>query len=91
MAFERVCGVSEVPEDGALRVELDDVDVAVVQFDGDFYALQDVCSHADFPLTDGDFDEVDGSPTIQCALHVSCFDLRTVAPTNLPANNTVRV
>ena len=91
MAFERVCGVSEVPEDGALRVELDDVDVAVVQFDGDFYALQDVCSHADFPLTDGDVDEVDGAPTIECALHGSCFDLRTGAPTNLPANKPVPV
>ncbi|QXG76464.1 non-heme iron oxygenase ferredoxin subunit [Modestobacter sp. L9-4] len=91
MAFERVCAVSEVPEDGALRVELDDVDVAVVQFDGDFYALQDVCSHADFPLTDGDVDEVDGAPTIECALHGSCFDLRTGAPTNLPANKPVPV
>ena len=91
MAFERVCGVSEVPEDGALRIELDDVDVAVVQFDGDFYALQDVCSHADFPLTDGDVDEVDGAPTIECALHGSCFDLRTGAPTNLPANKPVPV
>ena len=91
MAFERVCAVSEVPEDGALRIELDDVDVAVVQFDGDFYALQDVCSHADFPLTDGDVDEVDGAPTIECALHGSCFDLRTGAPTNLPANKPVPV
>ena len=63
MAFERVCARSEVPEDGALRVELADVDVAVVDFDGELYALQDVCSHADFPLTDGDVDEVDGAPT----------------------------
>ena len=91
MAFERVCAVSEVPEDGALRIELDDVDVAVVQFDGDFYALQDVCSHADFPLTDGDVDEVGGAPTIECALHGSCFDLRTGAPTNLPAIKPVPV
>ncbi|MGY5883470.1 non-heme iron oxygenase ferredoxin subunit [uncultured Modestobacter sp.] len=91
MAFERVCARSEVPEDGALRVELADVDVAVVDFDGELYALQDVCSHADFPLTDGDVDEVDGAPTIECALHGSCFDLRTGAPTNLPANKPVPV
>ena len=91
MAFERVCARSEVPEDGALRVELADVDVAVVDFDGALYAIQDVCSHADFPLTDGDVDEVDGAPTIECALHGSCFDLRTGAPTNLPANKPVPV
>src|SRR5919206_319964 len=35
MAFERVCGLSEVPENGALRVELADIDIAVVRCDGE--------------------------------------------------------
>jgi len=91
MAFERVCARSEVPEEGALRVELTDVDVAVVEFDGQLYALEDRCSHADFALTDGDVDEVDGAPTIECALHGACFDLRTGAPTTLPATEPVPV
>ncbi|GAA4754146.1 non-heme iron oxygenase ferredoxin subunit [Modestobacter marinus] len=91
MTYERVCALSEVPEDGSLRVELADVDVAVVQLDGEVYAIQDVCSHADVPLTDGDVDDVDGAPTIECALHGSCFDLRTGQPTNLPATEPVPV
>ena len=91
MTYERVCALSEVPEDGSLRIELADIDVAVVQLDGEVYAIQDVCSHADVPLTDGDVDDVDGAPTIECALHGSCFDLRTGQPTNLPATEPVPV
>ncbi len=91
MAYERVCGLSEVPEDGALRVELADVDVAVVRFEGQLYALEDRCSHADVPLTDGDVETFDGAPTIECFLHGSCFDLRTGEPTNLPATEPVDV
>ena len=91
MSFERVCRVSEVPEDGSLRVELPDVDVAIVNFDGQVYAIEDVCSHAEVALTDGEVEEFDGAPTIECALHGSCFDLRTGQPTNLPATEPVPV
>ena len=91
MSFQRVCGLSEVPEDGALRVELPDVDIAVVDFDGDLYAIEDVCSHAEIALSEGEVEEVDGAPTIECALHGSCFDLRTGEPTNLPATEPVPV
>src|ERR671921_1072376 len=58
MAFERVCALSEVPEDGALRVELSDIDIAVVRFQGEVYAVQDVCSHAEVPLSEGDVKEI---------------------------------
>jgi 3-phenylpropionate/trans-cinnamate dioxygenase ferredoxin subunit len=91
MAFERICSLSEIPDTGSLRVELPDVDVAVVRFDDEVYAIEDVCSHAEVPLTDGEVDEVDGAPTIECALHGSCFDLRTGEPTNLPATEPVPV
>jgi len=91
VTFARVCGRSEVPEEGSLRIELADIDLAVVEFDGELFAIEDRCSHADVPLTDGDVDEVDGAPTIECALHGSCFDLRTGQPTNLPATEPVPV
>ena len=34
MAFERGCALSDIPEPGSLRVELADVDIAVVRFEG---------------------------------------------------------
>jgi 3-phenylpropionate/trans-cinnamate dioxygenase ferredoxin subunit len=91
MTFERVCGRSEVPPDGALRVELADVDIAVVDFEGEVFAIEDVCSHAEVALSDGEVEEFDGAPTIECALHGSCFDLRTGEPTNIPATEPVPV
>jgi 3-phenylpropionate/trans-cinnamate dioxygenase ferredoxin component len=91
MSFERVCALSEVPEGGALRVELADIDVAVVRFEGRLYACEDVCSHAEVPLSEGDVEDIGGAPTIECWLHGSAFDLRTGEPTNLPATEPVSV
>ena len=87
MAFERVCALSEVAEPGALRVELADIDIAVVRFEGEVYAIEDMCSHAEVPLSEGD---VDGT-TLECWLHGSRFDLRTGKPTGLPATEPVPV
>ena len=81
----------DVKEPGSLRVELDDVDIAVVRFEGEVYAIEDQCSHAEVPLSEGDVEEFKGAPTIECWLHGSCFDLRTGEPTNLPATEPVSV
>jgi 3-phenylpropionate/trans-cinnamate dioxygenase ferredoxin subunit len=91
MAFERVCALSDVPEPGALRIELADIDIAVVRFEGAVHAVEDVCSHAEVPLSEGDVEELAGAPTIECWLHGSCFDLRTGEPTNPPATEPVSV
>ena len=72
-------------------MELADIDVAVVRVRGRGLRLEDVCSHAEVPLSEGDVEEFDGAPTIECWLHGSCFDLRTGEPTNLPATEPVAV
>jgi 3-phenylpropionate/trans-cinnamate dioxygenase ferredoxin subunit len=85
----RACAFSDLPEDGAIRVELGARNpVAVVRTDdGGVYAIRDVCSHAEVPLSEG---EIDGT-TIECWLHGSRFDLRTGRPTGLPATKPVPV
>ena len=56
-----------------------------------------IAGHPKYTITggtvtlDGEVDEVDGAPTIECAMHGSCFDLRTGEPTNLPATEPVPV
>jgi 3-phenylpropionate/trans-cinnamate dioxygenase ferredoxin component len=82
----KLCPVSEVADGTAVRIELSEVDVAVVRVGDEVFALEDVCSHAEFPLTDGD---VDGT-TIECALHGSRFDLRSGKPLGPPATQPVR-
>ena len=83
----RLCALADLKPDLPLRVELAELDVAVVRVGDEVFAIEDVCSHADFPLTDG---EVDGC-TIECALHGSRFDLRTGEPTGPPATQPVPV
>jgi 3-phenylpropionate/trans-cinnamate dioxygenase ferredoxin component len=81
------CALAEVPEGTAVRVELGREPVALVHTEGQVYAIRDVCSHADVPLSEGD---IEGT-TIECWLHGSCFDLRTGKPTQLPATDPVPV
>jgi 3-phenylpropionate/trans-cinnamate dioxygenase ferredoxin subunit len=78
MAFERVCAVDEVPTDQALGVTVGDLDVAIAQDGGDYFAIQNECSHAAVALSEG-------------WLHGSRFDLRTGKPTGLPATEPVAV
>jgi 3-phenylpropionate/trans-cinnamate dioxygenase ferredoxin component len=85
--FARACAVSDVPDDGAFAVELGGEPVAIVRADGEVFAIRDVCSHAEVPLSEG---EVDGC-TIECWLHGSRFDLRTGKPTGMPATEPVPV
>jgi 3-phenylpropionate/trans-cinnamate dioxygenase ferredoxin subunit len=94
MAFARVCSLTDVKEPGSLRVELDGTRpeaIAVVRFEGEVFAIEDVCSHAEVPLSEGDVEEFQGAPTIECWLHGSCFDLTSGRPTNLPATEPVPV
>ena len=81
----RAASLAEIPEEGAIRVELAGRPVCLARSGGKVYAIADVCSHADVALSEGDVE--DGK--IECWLHGSLFDLRTGKPTNLPATEPV--
>jgi 3-phenylpropionate/trans-cinnamate dioxygenase ferredoxin subunit len=87
MSFVRACSTGEVASGTAFAVTVDDVAVAVVHDEDEWYAVYDECSHAAIPLSEGD---VEGSQ-IECWLHGSRFDLRTGKPTNLPATEPVAI
>jgi 3-phenylpropionate/trans-cinnamate dioxygenase ferredoxin subunit len=90
MTFERVCALSDIPADEALAVTVSDPsggsqDVAVARHGDEAFAVEDVCSHAQVPLSEGDVDDC----TVECWLHGSRFDLRTGKPTGPPATEPV--
>jgi 3-phenylpropionate/trans-cinnamate dioxygenase ferredoxin component len=88
VGYVRVCSVSELPADGAVRrVDVDGAPVAIVSTGGEHFAIDDVCSHDEVSLADGD---VDGH-TVQCWLHGSRFDVRTGRALSLPAKKSVPV
>ncbi len=82
----RACALSDLKEESALRVVLNGRAVCIARSGGEVYAIDDVCSHADVSLSEGEVE--DG--TVECWLHGSRFDLRTGAPTGLPATRPVQ-
>ena len=91
MTAVRVCAIADLEQYVPLRVELERVDVAVVRVGEDIFAIEDVCSHGEVPLSDGDVEIENGVCTIECALHGSRFDLTTGKPTGPPASMAVPV
>ena len=86
-AYQRVCALSELEEDAPHRVEIDGVPVSVVRTCGEVYAINDICSHANVSLSEGEVEDCQ----IECWLHGSRFDLRTGKPSGLPATRPVPV
>ena len=88
MTFRPVIGLDGLPEVGAVQVDVDGRAVAVVRAeDGSVHAVDDVCSHANVSLSEGEVEDC----AIECWLHGSRFDLRTGAPTGLPATTPIAV
>ena len=66
-------------------VDIDDVEIAVFNVDGDFYALQDVCTHDGEKLTGG---PVQGDQ-VTCPRHGARFCIKTGAVLCPPAYQPV--
>ena len=89
MAYERACALAEVPTDQALAVTIGRYDLAIARDGEEVFAVENVCSHAEVALSEGEVERTDGGCQIECWLHGSMFDLRTGKPTNLPATEPV--
>jgi len=85
MGYELACATSDVPADEALAVTIGRYDVAIARNGDEFFAIQDLCSHAAVALSEGEVEDC----TVECWLHGSRFDLRTGKPTGLPATEPV--
>ena len=86
-AMITVCRVDQLPPGEAVRITAVDPPIAVFHTeDGEFYAVDDTCTHQDASLADG---WLEGC-TVECPLHASCFDLRTGQPSGPPASRPIR-
>ena len=78
-----VCTLEELPPGAQRRVEYEDLEIGVVNCNGELLAIEDRCSHDDGDLLDGEFDW--DNCTVECPRHGSLFSLRDGKPLNLPA------
>ena len=82
-----ICPVDELPPGTTKVVAWEDLEIGVVNCDGDILAVEDRCSHDDGDLMEGEVDQE--TCTVECPRHGSVFDLRTGKPLNLPAYEPV--
>jgi len=88
MPFVRLAGLEELEVDQGHRVELGDEEaVALIRTGDGVYAVVDVCSHEEYPLSEGWVED----HTVECALHGSRFDLLTGNPDSPPALRPVQI
>ena len=88
MTAQRVCALSDLEQDSAIRVEVDGVAIAVVlDSAGEVHAIGDTCTHGEISLAEG---FIEGE-TLECWAHGSQFSLITGKPLNLPAYEPVPV
>jgi 3-phenylpropionate/trans-cinnamate dioxygenase ferredoxin subunit len=92
MTFTKAANLSDLPENTAVAVEVDGVEVALVRTAENVFAIRDECSHASVALSEGEvtFDDK-GTPELECWLHGSTFNLRNGCPVILPATEPVPV
>ncbi len=82
-----VCPISELAPGQMRLVVHDGAEIGVFNCGGEFFAIEDRCSHDDGPLAEGTLDAE--ACTIECPRHGSIFDLRTGRPRTLPAYEPV--
>ena len=72
---------NEIPPGSTKRVVVDGTPLLICNVDGDFYAIEDVCTHDGGPLDQG---ELEGN-RIMCPRHGALFDVTSGAALTLPA------
>lgn len=82
----RVCPLSELPPGEAVRVAVAPPIAVFHTEDGEFFAIDDTCTHQEASLADGWLEGCE----VECPLHASRFDLRTGRVDAPPAKKPVR-
>jgi 3-phenylpropionate/trans-cinnamate dioxygenase ferredoxin subunit len=72
---------ADIAEGHYQSVEVDDIPLLIFHLDGNFYALEDRCTHDDAELDGGTVE----NGCIKCPRHGACFDIKTGDALSAPA------
>ena len=74
MALQYVtfCATDEIPVGSREVFDLDRMSIVLFNVDGAYYAVEDMCSHEEYELHDGDLDGF----VLKCPKHGATFDIR---------------
>ncbi len=83
--FVTVAKVGEVADGSVKVVRVEDQAIALFHVGGEYFALDDVCTHDGGPLAEGWLED----HVIECPRHAARFDIRSGAVLALPATAPV--
>ena len=84
--YVEIAPASELPNGERLFVEVEGRAIVILSIAGQFFAIDDICTHDDGPLGDGDIEGYN----IVCPRHGGEFDVRTGKAVQLPAVVDIR-
>jgi 3-phenylpropionate/trans-cinnamate dioxygenase ferredoxin subunit len=79
--FVTVAQTADIPPGERKVFDVEGYYIAVFNVGGTYYAIEDVCTHDDGPLADGELDGYE----IECPRHGARFDIRTGKVLSMPA------
>ena len=83
--FVKVADTKDIPSSQMKSVEVSGEKICVVNVEGKYYAIGNVCTHVGGPLAEGTLEGYE----VECPWHGSKFDVRTGEPTKPPARQSV--
>jgi MocE subfamily Rieske [2Fe-2S] domain protein len=84
--FHTVAKTSDLDEGEAMQVVVGGREIAIYHLGGQFYATDDICTHAYASLADG---YVEGD-RIECPLHGGCFEIKTGKAVTAPCTEDLK-
>ena len=81
-----VAKTTEIPADEAKRVIIGEHQIALFNLDGEYFATDDICTHAYASLSEGYIE--DGC--VECPLHAGLFDIKTGKAQGVPVTEDIK-
>lgn len=82
-----LCKTDEVSDGAPLNVNVEGFpSLAVYEFEGDYFATDNLCTHGNAMLTDG-YQE---GEEIECPFHGGAFNIKTGEPTAFPCQVAIK-
>jgi len=83
--FVEAARKNEIPDQSAKCVEVEDKTIAIFNLGGEFYAIDNTCTHRGGPLDEGDII----GEEVECPWHCAKFNIKTGEVTSEPAEENV--
>lgn len=85
-SWKTVARIEDLPENTPVPFEVDDQAIVLIKIGDRVYAIEDLCSHMEYPLHDGTIED----HIITCAYHGARFNIETGAVVSLPAFEPIK-